>query len=81
MAPLGLGPVPPAHALGTERERHWHWRVWGVGKDKKEHQTRMEVGMGASPTMGRNSLMLPVRFPPMICQWNMSWGRERQLEL
>lgn len=20
--------------------------------------------------------MFPVRFPSMICQWNMSWGRE-----
>lgn len=26
--------------------------------------------------MGRNSRMFPVRFPSMICQWNMSWGSD-----
>lgn len=22
--------------------------------------------------------MFPVRFPSMICQWNMSWGRDSE---
>lgn len=43
-------------------------------KHKKEQQARRKP----SPIMGRNSLMFPVRFPSMICQWNTSWGRECQ---
>lgn len=71
LAPLGPGPVPPAHALGTDEERH------GTGVER-EASTRHSISPGGawegepSPTMGRNSLMFPVRFPSMICQWNMS---------
>lgn len=55
---------------------------WKSGKTKEAaQQMRKEQGEGLSPTMGRNSRMFPVRFPSMICQWNMSWRRLLQSEL
>jgi hypothetical protein len=69
LAPLVLEPVPPVHAL----KQMWtdvRPRLLLRPEGASDQEGTKEVGL--SPTMGRNSLMFPVRFPSMICQWNMS---------